>query len=252
MTFQYAYRDSKNGRHDGLVVASSKDDAFKKLRGQGIKPFFIAPAPGLLNTIQGLGKRGAAIIALCILCLVLGVFLFRAPRSASLTPQSEFDASITAKMRRQPIGDVAIIEKGIRTGWADVFAGEGERFLASFAVPGVPAGQRTTSEEEISAALSRKVEVAEGDGIEARQIKAMVEGMKEEARRFIAAGGTIKGYGRRLVIRQEEEIGYYQKAQRFVEQEAASKSEAEIAASLDKYNRHLRNMGIKPLVMPGK
>jgi hypothetical protein len=33
--------------------------------------------------------------------------------------------------RRQVIGDAFLIEKGLRTGWSDVFAHEGERFLAS-------------------------------------------------------------------------------------------------------------------------
>ena len=55
--------------------------------------------------------------------------------------------------RRQIIGDTAIIEKGIRTGWTDVFELDGERFLASFAIPGVPAGQRSTTVEEIQKAL---------------------------------------------------------------------------------------------------
>ena len=39
--------------------------------------------------------------------------------------------------RRQVIGDAAVVDKGIATGWADVFAEEGERFFASFAIPGL-------------------------------------------------------------------------------------------------------------------
>ena len=253
MKFQYAYRDKQNERHDGLVVASSKDDAFKKLRAQGVKPFFVAPAPGFFNRLQGIGKRGVAIGLLGVLCAGLGAALVLTPRTPPSNPQSEFDASISAQMRRQPIGDIAIIEKGVRTGWADAFPEEGERFLASFAVPGVPAGQRNTSEAEITAALARKVSVADADSIEVRQIKAMVEGMKNELRKFLADGGSIREYGRRLVIRQEEEIGYYQKAQRFIEQMSnAKKPEAEISAALDKYNVHLRSMGIKPVTMPEK
>ena len=251
MKFQYAYRDSKNDRHEGVVLASSKDDAFKKLRSQGVKPFFVAPAPGFLNRVQGLGKRGLAIFILVGLCLVLGVIAYRSSRLQQETPQSEFELAIRSKMRRQPIGDVAIIEKGIRTGWTEVFELEGERFLASFAVPGVPAGLRNTTEEEINAALSHVVEVKPEDGIETRQSKAMVEGMKDELRRFMSAGGSIAAYGRRLVRRQEEEIGYYQRAQRFVEQEISrGKSESEIAATIDRYNQHLRNMGIRPITMP--
>lgn len=252
MKFQYAYRDSKNERHDGFVVASSKDDAFKKLRAQGVKPFFVAPAPGIVNRLQGIGKRGVAIVVLVLLCLALGVIAIQTTRrNRPLAAQEEFDNAISASMRRQPIGDVAVIEKGIRTGWADAFPREGERFLASFAVPGVPAGQRNTSEAEITAALSRRVEPADSDSIEVRQIKAMVDGMKDELRKFIADGGSIREYGHRLVIRQEEEIGYYQKAQRLIEQQIeAGKSSAEISAVLDKCNSNLRSMGIKPVTMP--
>lgn len=249
MKFQYAYRDRQNERHDGIVVASSKDDAFKRLRAQGVKPFFIAPAPGFFNRIQGMGKRGAAIVVLACAVCVSGTIAIRASRPVPV--QDEFANAISSQTRRQLIGDIAIIEKGVRTGWADVFEFEGERFLASFAIPGVPAGQRNTSEKEIQAALSRKVEPTDADGIEVRQIKAMVEGMKSELRRFVAAGGSITGYGNRLVRRQEEEIGYYQRAQNCVDQEAKSgKSEKELAATLDRYNVHLRSMGIKPVTMP--
>ena len=57
--------------------------------------------------------------------------------------------------RRQVIGDTAVIEKGVRVGWADVFETEGERFLASFAIPGVKAGQRSTTEQALQEALAR-------------------------------------------------------------------------------------------------
>ena len=45
-----------------------------------------------------------------------------------------------------------------------------------------------TSEKEFVAALKSKFGVTDSDSFEARQIKAMVEGMKNEARRYIAAG----------------------------------------------------------------
>ena len=37
----------------------------------------------------------------------------------------------------------------------------------------------------------------------------MVEGMKNEARSYIAAGGTIVEYGKRLSERQDAEIAVY-------------------------------------------
>ena len=79
----------------------------------------------------------------------------------------------------------------------------------------------------------------------------MVEGMKDELRRYLAAGGTIAGYGRRLVQRQEEEIAYYNRAK--TEIEAAQKANMPVAQLNDlweKRNESLRQMGVKLVPMP--
>jgi hypothetical protein len=153
----------------------------------------------------------------------------------------------TGQSRRQIIGDAAIIEKGIRNGWSDVFALEGERFLASFAIPGVKAGQRNTSEKEFAAALENKCVVANSDSLEARQIKAMVEGMKNEARRYIAAGGTIVGYGKRLTERQDAEIAVYNRVKADIEKARKTMSESDFMTYWEKRNDELRNLGIKTI-----
>ena len=147
------------------------------------------------------------------------------------------------------IGDMAVIEKGVRTGWSDVFEREGDRFLASFAVPGVAAGQRNTSEEEIRRALAEKVKTKPDDSLEAQQIKAMVEGMKQEARRYIAAGGSIVGYGQRLVERQEAEIAIYARTKTEIEAARKKMSEDVFEDYLEKRNDELRNLGIRPVVI---
>ena len=41
---------------------------------------------------------------------------------------------------------------------------------------------------------------------EVRQIKAMAEGIKKEARRYLAAGGSAVKYGKRLTEYQDIEI----------------------------------------------
>ena len=147
--------------------------------------------------------------------------------------------------RRQVIGDAAIIEKGIRNGWSDVFNLEGERFLASFAIPGVKAGQRNTSEKEFTAALENKCVVADTDSLEARQIKAMVEGMKNEACRYIAAGGSIVEYGKRLTERQDAEIAVYNRVKADIENARATMTEADFMTYWEMRNDELRNLGIK-------
>jgi len=161
------------------------------------------------------------------------------------------DSVFLSKTRRQIIGDAAVIEAGIKNGWRDFFAEEGERFLASFAVPGVPAGVKATNAAELEKSLSRVVSILDDDSMEAKQIKSMVEGMKDELRGYLAGGGTISQYGERLVERQEQELSYYRRIKEEIENAAKSGvSEDELEAKWKAGNAELRNMGIRLVPMP--
>ena len=257
MKFIYSYNTKQNERREGLTIsASNRDAAFSELNKRGIRPYKLYPAPGLWNRISAIGGRWAAIV---VLAAALGISLVVALTQHKDIVQLEQNedvreivtGAITSKVRRQLIGDQGFIEKGIRTGWSDVFDHEGERFLASFAIPGIPATVRTTNVAALEEALKRKVEADDGDGMEARQIKAMVEGMKDELRRFVASGGTIEQYGRRLVARQDEEIAIYTRTSNEIEQAAKSNlGKAEIAELVDRRNEDLRRMGIRLVAMP--
>ena len=247
MKFHYTYRTPDNKQHRASIKAATKEAAYALLKAQGIKPGRVDEAPGFFNKLFGKGKRWIAIGVLCALCAVLALALGRARTLAAPSVGAGFDSTV----RRQPIGDIAVIEQGVRTGWSDIFPEEGERFLASFAVPGVPAGLRNTSEEEIRAALARTIGVEESDTIEARQIKAMVEGMKQELREFLADGGTIVEYGKALVQRQEEEIGYYTRAKNELDTAKKSgKGQSELMDLWANRNAKLRRLGIKLLPIP--
>ena len=257
MKFIYSYTTHQNERREGLTIsAPNRDAAYSELNKRGIRPYKLHPAPGLWNKMSAIGVRGLAIV---ILLLVVGVLVMISLTQHKDIVELEQDGdvreivtgAITSKVRRQLIGDQGFIEKGIRTGWPDVFEHEGERFLASFAIPGVPATVRTTNVAALEEALKRKVEAKESDGMEARQIKAMVEGMKDELRRYVASGGTIEQYGRRLVARQDEEIAIYTRTSNEIEQAAKSNlSKMEIAGLVDRRNEDLRRMGIKLIQMP--
>ena len=207
-------------RHTGVYAAHSKTAVYDELRAKGIKAFGVEPAPGLLNRLGGvIGWRVAIIVLL----------------AASLAAASV----------------AAVIEAGIKNGWRDVFAEEGERFLASFAVPGVPAGVRTTNADELEKALGRVVQISDDDSMEANQIKSMVEGMKDELRGYLAGGGSIAQYGERLVERQEQELSYFRRIKEEIENAAKSGiSEDELEAKWKAGNAELRNMGIRLVPMP--
>ena len=241
MKFLYEYRTSGNEPRQGEIRAADRDAAFAALKARGIRPSAVREAPGFFNWLFGKGKRWIAIGALaCAVCVLLAFW-------ASVREEIEVGAAFGNTTRRQVIGDAAVVQKGILDGWSDVFPEEGERFFASFAVPGVKAGQRNTTVEELSAALKREVAASPGDGMEARQIKAMVEGMKAEARAYVAAGGNLVEYGRRLVERQEAEIAIYERAKADLEAARGSKSEGDLVAYWEALNDRLRNLGIRPL-----
>ena len=250
MKYTYAYKTSDGIRHEDSMSASSREEVFEALRARGIKAIKVVAADGSKANGEVRGVRKRAVVALVALVAVgAGVVAYiGGERTAAANGGGAVDRALTSGTRRQVIGDVAIIEKGIRTGWSEVFEREGDRFLASFAIPGVPAGQRSTSEEEMRRALEGKVSPQPTDSIEVQQIKAMVEGMKEEARRYIAAGGTAVGYGKRLVERQEAEIAIYNRVKNEIETIRKTMAEDAFETYLEERNDELRNLGIKPIV----
>ena len=245
MKYTYAYKTSDGVRHEASMNAASRDEVFATLRKQGIKAIKVVAADGSKanGEVRGVRKRVVAVL-IAIVALGVGVCAYLGGALTGGSPVSG-TAFQTDQSRRQIIGDAAIIEKGIRNGWSEVFQLEGERFLASFAIPGVKAGQRNTSEKEFNAALENKCVVSETDSLETRQIKAMVEGMKNEARRYIAAGGSIVEYGKRLTERQDAEIAVYNRVKADIEKARKKMSESDFMTYWEKRNDELRNLGIK-------
>ena len=257
MKYTYAYKTSDGKRHEAAMDAESREAVFEALRARGIKAIKVVAADGSKAngaTPDGWLTRRRLVIVALLLLLAVALSGGAAWVVASIAGRRAAPADgaaqsfLTSQTRRQVIGDAAVIEKGVATGWADVFGHEGERFLASFAIPGVKAGQRNTTVEEIEAALSRSVEPSPEVGIEARQIMSMVEGMKAEARAYVAAGGTVVGYGKRLTERQDAEIAIYERAKAdFEAAKKAGKPEDELVAYWESLNDRLRNLGIRPV-----
>ncbi len=257
MKYTYAYKTSDGARHEATMEAASREAVFAELRAQGIRPIKVVAADGSKanGEVRGVRRRVVVAAALVVAAAVGGLAYWGGTRSVA----SEADGArtrqgaplpfLTDQTRRQVIGDVAVIEKGIRTGWSDVFASEGDRFLASFAIPGVKAGVRSTTVDEIERALKETVPPAAQDSIEAKQIKAMVEGMKDEARSYLKAGGSVVEYGRRLVERQEAEIAVQKRVEEEVSRAQKTLSEADFLGLYEKRNDELRNLGIRPITL---
>lgn len=246
MKFLYEYRTPDNAKHNGVICASDREAAYAALKKQGIKPSRFSEAPGLFNKLFGKGKRWMAIGVLAVAATVSTFLAFSKGGAASTMGVDEM---LDSTMRRQVIGDALVVEKGIKTGWSDVFALEGERFLASYAIPGAAPAVRATSEEDVRKALDvPRPEPGAPRSLEERQIRAMVEGMKQELREYLADGGTIAKYGRRIVRRQQEEIGYYNRVKNEIENATKAKmTDAALEELWEQRNTVLRKLGIRPV-----
>ena len=245
MKYTYAYKSSDGTRHEASIEAESREAVFETLRAQGIRPIKVVAADGSKanGEIRGVRKRVVAAIVVFAVLLVGNLAYFGGMRSQK--KRGAEPTFVAEQTRRQVIGDTAVVDKGIATGWSDVFQEEGERFLASFAIPGVKAGQRNTTIDEIEAALARSIAATPDDTMEARQIKAMVEGMKAEARAYVAAGGSIVEYGKRLTERQDAEIAIYERTRSDIEQARETMSKDDFLTFWEERNDQLRNLGIK-------
>jgi len=243
--FVYEFRTSDNARHEGVISAASRDAAFAALKQQGIRPGRLVEAPGLFNKLFGKGKRWMAIAVLAVLVMAALAAADRA-RGKAKSADMLFDDPT----RRQLIGDVTVIEKGTLTGWRDVFAEEGDRFLAGFAVPGVPVAVRTTSEGAFRRSLANSVPVVAHDSIEVRQIKSIVEGLKMEIRQRLTSGWTIQEVSGALVKRQDREIAYYNQAKHEIEEAAKTSPQDELIDLWERRNADLRKMGIRQVPFP--
>ena len=255
MKFNYEYRTSDNVRHTGVIAASNREAAFAALKSQGIRPGCLAEAPGFFNKLFGKGKRWLAIgvLGAALVGSIVYTSIVRPPTS-DLQPLAE---SLDSAVRRQIIGDSAVIEKGIRTGWADVFALEGDRFLASFAIPGVEPALRTTTEEKLREALNgealsqRFKGEAPPSALEARQVIAIVSGMKREINALLKDGWTLHEVGAALAKRQQTELAYYNRVKTELEtMQKSGLAEDELEALWERRNNELRQMGVKLVPMP--
>lgn len=240
MKFTYQYRTGDNVLHSGSIKAADKDAAFAALRARGIKPSRLAEAPGFFNKLFGKGKRWLAIAVLCALVCALLLALRVKTRPIVVGGLGE------SSQRHQIYGDPAIIDEMTADGFSRVFSNIGERYLAAYAIPGSSAAQmvRLVTPDDLLTCLTNRVAFDEDDSREVIELKAIVNGLKEELREYLSDGvGTAASFIRRLEERQEEERLIYRRVQNELEANPDP-------ALWEERNRSLREMGIRTIPRP--
>ena len=136
--------------------------------------------------------------------------------------------------------------------WRIIFSNPADRLLALFAEPGVELSMMprlpATLKSDMDKALAGRARIEQNDLDEYKQMKCIVEGMKVELRTYLAAGGKLEGYIRRLQKRQREEVEFLAKAR--VELHRKVEAGADVVDTWEEMNRMVREQGLPALPLP--
>ena len=236
--FHYFYQSKANENLDGWIAAKSRDDAYAQLRKVGIKPYKVVGKDPLA------WKRWTAIAVLA--AALAGTYAWLALRPAPSIPEEP-------SVRHQIYGAESVIRNGMATEWAVCGLDTGEKFLARYAQPGLKVAYvRPTAETAaaVDKSLESRLAVADGDLIEYRQLKEIVESIKDELRRYKSQGGRTEGFLERLQERQSQEVAYYLAANQELENAKTTMSDDELYNLWAAKNAELRAIGLPMLKDP--
>ena len=261
MKYTYAYKTSDGIRHEDSMNAASREEVFAELRKRGIKAIKVVAADGSKanGEVRGVRKRAvAALVALAAVCAGV-IAYFGGTRTAAVVAANPAMSS----PRHQIYGDPAIMEPIERGDFGGILPREGDKMLAIFAQPGelmcakgvnprrlgTGNGERGTvfgayAKDELTA--DKDIQIAAEDSREVRELKQIVNGMREEMREYLANGnGTLRSYWRRLNERTLSEMQIYERTRRELEKE----TRPEI---WEQKNESLRILGLRTIPAPNE
>ena len=256
MKYTYAYKTSDGTRHEASMDAPSREAVFEALRARGIKAIKVVAADGSKanGEVRGMRKRTvAALVAVAAACA--GVVAYIGGGRTAAAP-----GAAAAAPRHQIYGDPAIMDGLERGDFGAVLPRDGDRMLAVFAQPGRLMCRDGFNPQWLSAeqleAFSRyaREELAPEHDLpvdaasprEERELRQIVNGMREEMRGYLANGnGTPRSFWRRLNERTGEEMQIYERTRRELENEKS-------AEARERRNDALRRLGLRTIPSPNE
>ena len=205
MRFCYQYRTSKNEVRHGEIRAVDREAAFVALKARGIHPSRVDEASGFFNKLLGRGKRW---LAICVLSLALVAMVVSALRWRG--EARELAVTGAAELQPLPRHHIrAIAAPGFDP--STVFERVHEKYLARYAMRGVEPRTHAISDElqkDFAEGLGQPVEVCPDDPPEVVELKRIVEGMKEDARKYSDMPNGIARFCEWIEERQAMERDY--------------------------------------------
>ena len=256
MKYTYAYKTSDGIRHEDSMNASSREEVFEALRTKGIKAIKVVAADGSKanGEVRGVRKRVVAVlVALAAVCVGVIAYIGGERTGANVAANPAVSSP-----RHQIYGDPAVMEGLERGDFGEVLPHEGDRMLAVFAQPGrfmcaKGANPRylATAQDVAFAAYAkdelspeRDIVIAPEDPREIKELKQIVNGMREELRGYLANGnGTTRSFWRRLNERTTSEMQIYERTRRELEKEKSTEI-------WEQKNAALRRLGLRTITNP--
>ena len=258
MKYTFAYKTSDGVRHEDSLDANSRDEVFEVLRGRGIRPIKVVAADGSKANGEVRGLRKRAVFALvAIAALVAGVVAYLGGERTGAAAAAN---SATSAPRHQIYGDPATVEGLERGDFAAHLPRVGDQMLAVFAQPGKLMCAKGANPRLLDAAMDaafvayakdelaaeHDIAIDAGEERELRELKQIINGMREEMRYYLANGnGTPRSFWRRLNERTAQEIQIYERTRRELEKETSEEVWAQ-------KNDALRRLGLRTIPNPGE
>ena len=258
MKYTFAYKTSDGVRHEDSLDAESRDEVFEVLRGRGIRPIKVVAADGSKanGEIRGLRKR-AVFMLVVFAALVAGVVAYLGGERTGAATAANSAANAP---RHQIYGDPATMEGLERGDFAAHLPRTGDQMLAVFAQPGKLMCAKGANPRLLDAAMEaafvayakdelaaeRDIAIDAGEERELRELKQIVNGMREEMREYLANGnGTPRSFWRRLNERTAQEIQIYERTRRELEKETSEEV-------WEQKNDALRRLGLRTIANPSE
>ena len=258
MKYTYAYKTSDGARHEAAMEAESREAVFAALRTKGIKAIKVVAADGSKanGEVRGIQKRVVAVLVVLAAAVVGGVAYFQGTRTGAALAANPAAVS----PRHQIYGDPAIMEGLERGDFAAILPRTGDQMLAVFAQPGklmcakganprlmdatMEAAFAAYAKDELS--VDHDIAIDAGEERELRELKQIVNGIREEMRYYLANGnGTPRSFWRRLNERTAQEMQIYERTRRELENETSPET-------WESKNEALRRIGLRTIANPNE
>ena len=197
-------------RHEGEMNAPDKDSVYQELRKRGIRAIRVTEriTPIVRKGFAGLRRRDWGLIfgGVAFLVIIAVLAYHEVGRALPQESANDSDLSYAQPQPRRWLNLPSTVE------YDKLFKYRHELYLAYYAMPGIVVAQKIEVNDELirdfKANLGAGIVVDKGDSAEVAELKSIVAGMKEDAKRYLSMSNGIS----RLVVwleeRQSMEKGY--------------------------------------------